>query len=290
MTGYGDAEISAVGWTMSVQCRSVNNRGLDVRVWSPRDWTWIEPLVTQHAQQLLHRGRVEVRIDCVPSADQRSHRIDPQAFSEVAEELAANARRAGLEPPLVADVLRFEDVLAATSPVQIPTDTSPFRAAIADALDALKSSRVEEGGRLAVTMHRLLDDVEAGMTAVSGLVTAVSEEYLARLHQRMTEVLSRFQVREIDDHLLLQEAALYADRSDVSEELQRTASHLAKLRTLVDNEGGAAVGKQIDFYLQELFREANTTTSKSGNIAITDHVIAMKSAIEQLREQAANIE
>lgn len=290
MTGFGSAESTHEGWTLKAECRSVNHRGLDVKVWAPRDWNWVEPFVQETVRATLFRGRIEVRVDVSAAPGESTGRINFEKFASVAAELRRAAQEAELAPPTAADVLGFAEVVDGTREVALPVELGPFKATIRAALEELAASRQQEGERLAVTMEELVSEVDRRVIGINAAAAEVADEYRTRLEQRVREALARFDVGELDERAILHEVALYADRSDVSEELQRAASHVEKLREVFAAPAVGAVGKQVDFYLQELIREANTTGSKSGSLAITDHVIAMKTAIEQMREQAANIE
>ena len=293
MTGFGAASTSFLGWTMKVEVRSVNHRGLDVRVWCPRDWTWIEPFVHNGIREYVHRGRVEIRVDAERDLTSAGATfIDLSRFVRAADELRDAARAAKLEgEPTIRDVLEIGEVHAKQDGASVPDDHSGFEAVIREALGDLVKSRVEEGEKLRETMQGHLDEVSRALAAIRTLMPLVASEYQSRLEVRLREALEKYEVHQIDEKSLLHEVAIYADRSDISEESQRAESHIAKLAEIfADHEDGAPLGKQIDFYLQELMREANTTGAKSGSIEITNHVIAMKSAVEQMREQAANIE
>ena len=290
MTGFGAAKSSHDGWAMTVELRSVNHRGLDVRVWAPRHWSWIEPYALELVRGALARGRVEVRVDVAPQDGATDVGLDTELFHAVAKKLQDAAEKAGLPNVTAADVLMFEQVRSASGQQQPPQDEAPFRATIADAVAQLAASRAAEGARLLGTFVELTDEVARCVTEIESAAPAVNEEYRSRLEQRVADALARFEIGELDERTILHEVAVYADRSDISEELQRTKSHLVKLREIFTRTEHQPTGKQVDFYLQELFREANTTGSKSGSIAITDHVIAMKTANEKMREQAANVE
>lgn len=292
MTGFGSAQASSQGWSMKVSCRSVNHRGLDVRVWAPRDWEWIEPYVLGAVRAIAQRGRVEVRVDVESdAAGSGSQFVDREVFVAVAQELEAARTAAGIsEGATVSDVLLFEAARPQGIDSALPDDFADFQAAIGAALSQLVQAREEEGDRLVDTLRGLLDDLEARLKSIDSRSGDVVDEYRTRLEARMREALERFGIDEIDERSLLHEVALYADRADVSEEVQRATSHIAKLRELLEAAPEDPVGKQIDFYLQELIRETNTTGSKSSSIEITNDVIAMKTAIEKMREQAANIE
>jgi uncharacterized protein (TIGR00255 family) len=292
MTGFGSARVTSQGWAVKVECRSVNHRGLDLRVWAPRDWSWVEPYVQDIVRDYAMRGRVEVRVDVErdTSADAATAYIEPGTFSDIADELRKSARGANLEAiPTISDVLTvyLNQVDGAHEP---PEQDDVLEGAFHEALAALAASRAEEGERLYETMCGLLDEVASEVEAADELAAGAADEYQERLETRVREALTRFELDEIDERSILQEVAIYAERSDVSEEIQRARSHCEKLREVFDSDTAEPVGKQIDFYLQELMREANTTGSKAGVVELTDRVISMKSAIEKMREQAANIE
>jgi uncharacterized protein (TIGR00255 family) len=216
--------------------------------------------------------------------------VDPSAFTKIARELRNAADQAGVDSGVsISDVLQVyashaEDVV---EPVE---QDEHFEAAMQDALADLAASRQQEGDRLRATMCSLLDQVSTEVEAIDELSASFAAEYHKRLEGRVREALSRFDAQEIDQRSILQEVALYADRCDVAEEIQRARSHVEKLREMFVGDSDEPVGKQIDFYLQELMREANTTGSKTAMVAVTDHVITVKAAVEKMREQAANIE
>ena len=292
MTGFGAASVTSQGWTMKVEARSVNHKGLDVRVWAPREWAWVEPFALGVVREHAQRGRVELRVELEPDSGSGTTLVDHARFARVAADLRDAARAASIDAaPTIADVLATGSFLAAGDALAVPDDFGPFEEALREGMRALVRSRSEEGETLRYTMVSLLAEVARGVEAVAAIAPAVGAEYQSRLEQRVREALARFELGELDERSILREVAIYADRCDVSEESQRSRSHVARLEELfaaTDDEG--PVGKQIDFYLQELMRETNTTGSKSGSIEITNHVIAMKSAVEQMREQAANIE
>lgn len=292
MTGFGSARATSQGWAVKVECRSVNNKGLDLRVWSPRDWSWVERYVQSIVRDYALRGRVEVRLDTERDASAAGGAafVEPHMFAAIADELRAAARGANLEAvPGIHDVLAVY-LHQAEDAHEPPEPDEVLQGALREALGALARSRVEEGARLHGTMCALLDEVSDEVESIASLAGEVASGYRERLENRVTEALERFEAKEIDERSILQEVALYAERSDVSEELQRARSHVEKLREVFASDTEDAQGKQIDFYLQELMREANTTGSKASAVEITDRVIAMKTAIEKMREQAANIE
>ena len=287
MTGFGAAGAEHDGWVLSVECRSVNHRGLDVRVHGVRELAWLEKAAHQAVRSRLNRGRVEVRLQ-FERAGSGGSGIDVDRFAQMALSLRNLATEHALPPPTTGDVLRALQTYA--NAANGPEQDSAFERVIADAIDALAVARRKEGEALAQTMRELIASAHEQVEAIDALAATIADEYRSRLQARMQDTLAKFGVDEIDERALLHEVAIYADRSDVAEEVQRARSHIVRLRELVDDEAAATRGKEIDFYLQELNREANTTGSKSSSTQITDRVVALKSAIEKMREQAANIE
>ncbi len=290
MTGFGSAEVRHNGWHLRVECRSVNHRGLDTRVHFPRDWAWIEPAALAAVKDRIQRGRVEVRIEAEPDAGvSKQSVIDRDRFKAVADELKSIAFASDLAPPTVGDVLTFREVISRNDSVEISED-SAFVDGVAAALDELVANRVEEGEKLHRAFHDLVDTVEQGVERVKEILPSVAADYRAGLESRVKEALEKFGINEMSEERLMQEVVYFADKVEIAEEIQRATSHVSKMRDLLDMPDGSAQGKQIDFYLQELVREANTMGSKSGSPALTDAVVGIKSAIEKMREQAANVE
>lgn len=290
MTGFGSAEVSHAGWNLRVECRSVNHRGLDSRIYIPRDWAWLEPPALAALKQRAERGRVEVRVEIEPDANAAlGSVVDAARFRAASVELKALAESNGLAPPTVCDILSIRDVLSRGESQEVVEDDR-FVSTIEAALDELVRNRVEEGEKLHAAMHDLVDEVEADLKRVKAILPDIANEYRQHLRNRVREALQKFDIDEISEERLMQEVVYYADKIEIAEELQRADSHVDKMRALLDLPDGSAQGKQIDFYLQELVREANTMGSKSGSPELTDAVVGIKSAIEKMREQAANIE
>ena len=316
MTGFGAAQISATGWRLQIDCRSVNHRGLDVRVHLPRQsqpWSWLEPIILKAAGQRLSRGRVEIRLDArrdAASSDtgggdgeaQVVALVDEARFLAVCRRLETLKARAGLGsgPPTLAEVLSFADVFAlepeAGDEAIDPAHHEVFEAAATQAIDALLESRRLEGEALRGALLEMLEALEGHVRRAEAMRPEVMGETRQRLVTRLQESLEALEANgSLDEGRLVQELAFLAERSDIAEEIARAHSHIEMLRGLLggDDEGEVArgpVGKKIDFYLQELIRETNTMGSKSSDSRMTDAAVACKSLIEQMREQAANIE
>lgn len=288
MTGFGAAHYSAEGWTVSAECRSVNQKALEVKVYLPRQVSAFEPVVTEKVKEVVRRGRVDIRFDLQRDESNGSW-VDPEKFAAIAQQLRMLATSNGLGSPTVGDVLSFREIQSSTDSFE-PVAQSILDAVATEALDQLVAARTEEGEKLAATLRGLVEIIRTTVDRVESEVPRVVEDYAQRLQARVKDAVARFDAGDLDEQRLVQEVLIYADRSDIAEEIQRTRSHLSKLSDLLNTPPEEPCGKRIDFYLQELFREANTMGSKSSAAELTDAVVIIKSAIEQMREQAANIE
>lgn len=299
MTGYGSAQVESGGWRLSIECRSVNHRSLEARFFvSDGKWRWLEPVAVDIVRRHVRRGRVDVRVEVVAAADgsgqgSEASLIDPERFGAVCRELGELAAKNGLPGVELRDVLVFRSRFERQDQEseKVGEGDEAVIAAVSAAVEQLVASRKIEGEGISADLLGHLDRIENGLSVIYAQSLMDEESFQLRMMQRLQEALERFEVGEVDEQRLLQELVIYADRSDISEELQRAGSHVKKLRGLIAAEtSGEPRGKKIDFYLQELFREANTMGSKSGSSDLTDRVIDIKSSIEKMREQAANVE
>ena len=293
MTGFARAEGTEDGLAWAWELRSVNGRGLDVRLRLPTGWDQLEPGLRDAAGQVLRRGNVNATLtlkretDAVPTPD-------PAALSRLLElALALAARIPGCQPPRAEGLLALPGVLRAASAEAMPSDAALADAALAalrrgfaDALAALTQARREEGARLGATLRTLLDEIATLHAAAAAEAADQPARHRARLMETVAALLGESPA--LPEERIAQEVALLASRSDVREELDRLASHIAAAHALIAETG--AVGRRFDFLVQEFNREANTLCSKSASAALTATGLKLKAAIEQLREQVQNIE
>ncbi|MGM0556764.1 MAG: YicC/YloC family endoribonuclease [Myxococcota bacterium] len=294
MTGYSHASAQADGWSIHVQCKSVNHRSLDTRLHVPRECAWLEQEATSIIRTQMHRGRVELRVDLgfdATSDDVDVNYIDADRFTALCSELRDLAQISATGPVTLGDVLQFRHIFENKTVAEIEEGHGELIEAVREAVDKLIDSREDEGQGIADDLNGHLDFLEGRLSELSELLPKELAHYRGRLRERVTEAVEDFGAGDIEDERLAQELAYYADKADISEEVQRAESHVATLREiLAGNRDEEAVGKTIDFYLQELIRETNTMGSKSNSSTGTDLVIDMKSTVEKMREQAANIE
>ena len=288
MTGYGRAEETIRGCTITVELRSVNNRYLDCNIRLPRLYLFAEDGIKSRVQNTISRGKVDVfvTLDYAGKEDVKVTVNRPVAdgYYGALKQLAQSYQLS--EDISVSLLSRFPDVLLAEKAEEDTEQRAQDICSVLDrALADFDEMRTKEGSRLR-------DDILSRAAAIENMVTFVEErspqtvsEYRAKLEARMQEVLQNTQ---IDESRLLTEAAIFADKVAVAEETVRLRSHIAQLREMLSK--GGATGRKLDFLIQEFNREANTIGSKCSDIQIARQVVDIKAEIEKIREQVQNIE
>jgi uncharacterized protein (TIGR00255 family) len=290
MTGFAEAHGAheAVRWRWEV--KSVNGKGLELRLRMPPGFDGIEMAARMLAAERFRRGNIQATLTMEAQDGTRGLRIDPEALAaavRIAREVEADT---GLPAARVDGLLALKGVIVQDD--GLPLD-APQRAArdaamlssIADAFDALRRARRTEGAKLGAILVEQIDEIEH-LTKEAGKLAAAQPAVMRdRLKAQLKDVLGNAQ---FSDDRLAQEVALLATRADVREELDRLNAHVQEARVLLVS--GEPVGRKIDFLAQEFNREANTLCSKSSDIALTRVGLALKHTIDQFREQAMNVE
>ncbi|MBT9139979.1 MAG: hypothetical protein DDT30_00551 [Dehalococcoidia bacterium] len=289
MTGYGLAE-SRPDETIRfrVEIRSVNHRYLDVSIRLPRELQSLEDRVRKSVQQAVGRGRVDVYLSWrADSADTVQVTIDvelAQAYYQALLQLSALC--AAPELPSLEVLSRFPDVLRVEKE---QTDNDKFwfllEPVLNKALTQLVIQRREEGERLAADFNKRLKDLAVTAKLVENRAPQVLDEYRKKMEDRLREILGQ---ADFDPARVLMEATIFADKSNVTEELVRLSSHLIAFQAALLEEG--PVGRKLDFLTQELLREVNTVASKANDYLLAKLVVEMKTELEKIREQVQNIE
>jgi uncharacterized protein (TIGR00255 family) len=289
MTGFARAAgaDSEASWIWEL--RSVNGRGLELRMKLPAGFDALEPRLRATTGRRLARGTIQASL-ALRQDDSAGVTIDQALVLRLVAEAQEIAALLPDAPPLRVDAL-----LALPGVVRRDNsdDKSPTEARIAAAeadfgraLDALVEARAAEGARLASVVGGLLDRLETLRIEAAGEAARQPEAQRARLREQLHRLLG--DENAVPPERLAQEVALLATRADVTEEIERLASHVVAARALL--AGGSAIGRQLDFLVQEFMREANTLCSKAGTAALTAIGLQLKGVIEQLREQVQNIE
>lgn len=287
MTGYGRGEAQGGGYRLRVELRAVNHRYLDLSLRLEPGLLPFEGEIRRQISGSVSRGRLEVFVSCEADGSGPGVRLNRTLAAAYVQAAEACAEAFGIPNDLSAAVLLAQPgVLSAEPDDEVaPVRKELLRAALAEALAALAEARRLEGGALLQDMSGRLELLEALNEQIDGRREVVIREYRQRLAERITELLEG---PAPDPDRLAQEVALYADRSDVTEEVVRVRSHIAQFRERSRLDG--PVGKSLDFLAQELNREFNTIGSKSQDAAIRAAVIDAKAEVEKIREQIQNVE
>lgn len=278
---------SAFAWEL----RSVNGRGLDVRLRLPPGLDALENPLKEAAAARLARGNVSASLSVKREDRAASLVLDPLTLDRAIALVAEVADRLpGAAPPRAEAVLALPGVLRTEVVPPDEAAEAARRDAVAkgfrDALDALARARAEEGARLGTVLATLLDEIAALHAAAAEEAARQPEAHRARLTATLAELMNGD--RRVPEDRLAAEIALLAARSDVREELDRLGAHLDAARTMLAED--APVGRKLEFLTQEFGRESNTLGAKSGTLALTRLSLDLKAAVERLREQAANVE
>lgn len=289
MTGFGTASADVAGGRLTVEIRSVNHRFSEAQVRLPRDIGALEERVRALVMEQIRRGRVEVLLSREEGTRrQRAFRADVDlaaSYARALRDLAAGVGVGGevslAQLAALPDVLRLEE-----DRVEAEAFWPALESAVRAAVGALVAMRTAEGARLAENILDRAGAVERMAEAIAGRSRGVVRAYGERLRARLAELLGE---TPVDEARIAAEIAVFAERSDITEELTRLRSHLEQFYQVVTAEEGA-VGRKLEFILQEMGRETNTIGSKANDLEITRAVIEMKGELESLREQIQNIE
>lgn len=288
MTGYGRGEAAVHARKITVEVRAVNNRYLDCNIKLPRAYIFVEDALKKRVAQAVSRGKADVFVTLESEGnDQVCVTLNrPVADGYYQALVDMNEAYALGDHVSLALLSRMPDVFQVEKPQE---DLETVRADICAVLDLaltdLNDMRAREGGKLKEDILRRADTISALTTKVEERSPQTVSEYRTRLEMRMTEVLEN---KQLDESRILTEAAIFADKVAVDEETVRLRSHLAQLCQLL--EQGGAIGRKLDFLIQEFNREVNTIGSKCSDIEISRWVVDLKAEIEKIREQVQNIE
>ena len=289
MTGYGKGTVNGDDFSVSVDLKTVNNRFLDIHLRVGNELSAIEPAIKRRISSRLSRGRVDVTVSLERTA-QIAYELNRPLIAGYVSALKQMQDDFQIGGELDINVLAR--IPGALQPARNGIDERMIEAlneAVDQALDELEKMRQQEGEALKNELRERVQKIESLVPTIESAAAGLADAYRLRLQKRITELLNRGgQIVEVDPARLAQEVAYLADRSDVSEEMVRLRSHLSQFQEALDSQG--ETGKMLDFLLQELNREANTTLSKSTDLAIKEAGLAIKAEVEKLREQVQNVE
>ena len=289
MTGYGRGSAAGEHFSVSVDLKTVNNRFLDVHLRLGGELSALEPAIKRQISSRLSRGRVDVNIGFEKTA-QTAYELNRPLIAGYVNALRAMQSEFNIGGELDINVLaRLPGALQPARDGLSDEVAAGIEQAVAGALEELEKMRSQEGEALQREMAERIEKIDKLVPTIENAAAGLVGAYQLRLQKRIAELLSRNgPLVEIDQGRLAQEVAYLSDRSDVSEEMVRLRSHLSQFRDALNSTG--ETGKMLDFLLQELNREANTTLSKSTDLSIKEAALAIKAEVEKIREQVQNVE
>lgn len=288
MTGYGRGEQLIDGRNILCEIRSVNHRYFEYSARVPRAYGYLEEKGKSYLQKVMTRGKVELSISI-------NHVSGTDAIVSVNPELAkgyADALRSLCEPLAVqddlklSDFVRFSDIFTLQKATEDADEIwKAVEQVLAQAAENFLSMRKTEGERMEADISARLNTIEDYVGKIETYTPSIIERYRERLRAKIAEVLEN---KDIDEQRVLTEVAILTDKLAVDEETVRLHSHLAQFRKLIAS--GEAVGRKLDFLIQEINREMNTLGSKIQDVVVTGYVVEMKAELEKIREQIQNVE
>ncbi len=288
MTGFGRGESRQDGATWVVECSSVNRKQLEVAVNLPRELHDLETQVRNQVAAACSRGRINVHIRSDAAETIHRPHLDEAVAAHYVQQLRDLGLKLGISPHVsLSEIVRLPGVLVgeATTAADPESCWPGIQAALTAALDQLRLMRGTEGDHLQEEMETRLKSIEAYAAEIAERAPHVPQHQRQMLRQRLEQAGLPL---PLDDERLLKEIALFADRTDISEELSRASSHLKQFRVYLAS--AEPVGRSLDFLVQEFFREFNTMGSKCNNAEIAHAVVSAKTELEKIREQVQNVE
>lgn len=286
--GYGCTQAKKAGVNIQVEINSVNRKSLDIQISAPREWSGFETICNKWIKSAFQRGRVNIQVLVeLVERSKDSLIIDSQAMQESLDNLRRFAKEQGLyfkpDAGLLIDLARMTK-----SSKELPDWKElkkPLKEAFEIALNEIEVMRSKEGATLANDLKKRIKELDTFREEISKNASGSSKRYRDTLLERLKKLNLDL---DPSDERVLKELALFADRSDISEEITRLSSHFEQFLSFIIAK--EATGRKMEFLCQEIHRELNTTGSKSNDIEITRLVIESKNALERIREQVQNIE
>ncbi len=290
MTGYGEAQGESDGISYAVTIKTVNNRYFKTAVKLPELAAFLEEDIEKLLRKNLCRGTVNYVLRLKEAPADVLFDIDEAALQSVAEKLSRVGSSAGIEGKIeLGNLLNLPGVIRPAAPdeEQIEHIRQVVLSISQEAVDKLKQMRAVEGGFLEADLAKRCKTIEDDLEQINARSAVVMQRYSEKLKKRVNELLANAELK-LDEESLVREVAIFADRSDISEEIARLDSHLKQFEQCCQANDQA--GRRLDFISQEMLREANTIASKASDTEITRFVVDIKCQIDRIKEQVQNIE
>jgi uncharacterized protein (TIGR00255 family) len=290
MTGFGEAQRKNATMAVSVEVRTINSRYFKLTVRSGEGYSMLEPLVEGQVREHIKRGTVQVslRIDRARSSD--DYRLDTAVLSGYRNQLDKLYRDWHVSQPVgVENLLALPGVVQqnGASSFDVERDWPLVRETLEEAMRQMTKMRADEGRAMAADLAANCATVAGELDAIDARAPLVREAYRERLTDRISKSMEEFKIT-LQPGDLIRELSIYAERSDISEEVVRLRSHLEQFGATLELDESS--GRKLEFLTQEMFRETNTIGSKANDVQISRHVIEIKAAIERIREMIQNVE
>lgn len=292
MTGFGDATTEVQSVHYAVELRSINNKFYKAAIRLPEELEGMEAEIDSRLRRRLVRGSITLKVRLSDPTARAAYRINTEALQSYIEYLSRLPHEVGHPVQIdVAALIHLPGVLQPPSDFESRLDTAKpiVHQLIEEACTKLIEMREREGAMLHEDLHRHYTSIGERLEDIAKRTPLVVEEYHQRLRQRIESMLKEAPVH-VNETDLVREVAIYAERSDIAEEITRLNAHLSQFRDLIDSDDREPVGRTLDFLAQELLREANTIASKSNDSQISRDIVEVKGAIDRIKEQVQNVE
>ncbi len=290
MTGYGDAEGQLNGVTYTVEIKTVNNRYLKTNIKLQEAVAFLEEAIDKLLRRNLSRGTVNYVLRLKNASVSVLFDIDETALRAVMERLSRIASSADIKCPIdISGLLNLPGILEPASPDEKTAEQikKTVLGISQEAIEKLKQMRVAEGTALEADLKKHCSAIKQDLERICARRAVVLQRYAEKLKKRVNELLAGAKLK-LDEETLAREVAIFAERSDISEEIARLDSHLQQL--LEGCQANGQAGRRLDFISQEMLREANTIASKASDTEITSCVVDIKCRIDRIKEQVQNVE
>lgn len=288
MTGFGRSTYENEGREYIIEIKSVNNRFTDINIKMPRNLNYLEEKIRKQILSNISRGKVEVSIQLNNNSDLgKKINLNTDIAKKYVEELKKLSEETNIIDNInIMDVARFPDVLN----IRIDEEAEEviekeLFTALDSAIDSFLDMRQKEGSKIKVDLENRIEVIKQKIEQISLISAGLVDEYVVKLETRIKELLK---TDVVDQTRLAQEVVIYSDKCSVEEEITRLKSHISQFLNLLNEN--IAIGKKLDFLIQEMNRETNTIGSKANNLEITNFVVDIKTELENIREQIQNIE
>ena len=287
MTGFGRSTLEENLREYQVEIKSVNHKYCDINIRMPRSISYLEDEIRKAITSKIKRGKIDVFITYNNYSEEgKSIQINKEIAKVYIKSLKELAKEENINANIeVTEITRLPDVLAIKNNEDEDKIKQELTITVNSAIDKLIEMRKVEGQKMAQDIMDRINKINSKIKEISELSTGLIDEYVVKLETRIQELLK---TEEIDKSRLAQEVVIYADKCSVQEEITRLDSHVAQFKELIKLD--TAIGKKLDFLIQEMNRETNTIGSKANNLEITNRVIDIKTELEDIREQIQNIE